>query len=598
MGLMLENNRLWLEQANPSLLKSYEEQPEQEPNLDAQQIRCLTMTHQDAKSSQALDYISPNFYQKQKDNLDSIEESEPSEQIRLCIVGGTDGGHLLNYVNDAQDIKHLIVIEKDYQSFFHSLSVFDWPSMFQKFEQKGGTIYFHIGAVTPQIKNRLTSHIQEIGIYNAGHIFFAHDNSDKGKLSVLDCTECLQGVINSLGFYDDERVGLAHSLHKLENNARFLMETPKPWIDTPVVVCGNGPSLSKNLTQIKKNRKFMFLVSCGTAIGTLYRAGIKPDFHIEQERPKVSSNWTKLTTTPDFRKGITCIGLNVIHPQTHELFEDIAYAVKSNDFGGMFTSESIGAPPLMFVNPLAGNAGASIMTNLGFKHVYLVGADCSVSRDGACHAKGHKVVKKIEANQKVRGNFRKEVDTNQLYIDSRNVYEALIRSNPRTQFYNLGDGAYIAGARPVKKFSPRGLPKANKTQIMAPFRACDIDVKKDEVRRMILAGMFGLRQMIKSIPEKVKTKSEAYSYLDQIHNYLLDVKKSSPLFWYLVKGSFTTQLVFMSACANLSIDAFNGGVLILKDFSEEVHENMKNGLFDFSTFESNGGLPEDVNKQT
>lgn len=594
---MLENNRLWLEQSNKQLLEQYKENPVKPPSNDSPEVRHLVITHEAKNPNLPSYYISPDFYQRQREIVEKLPQVESSKTPRFLIVGGTDGGHLLKEVNKTTKATHLIVIESDMDSFHQSLQVIDWPSIFEEYDQRGGTIFFHIGPVTIDIKTRIAKHLLEIGIFNASTIHYVIEESDKGKMAVHHVITCLQDGINSLGFYDDERVGMAHTIFKINEGARFLSKFSRPWIEKPAVVCGNGPSLKKLLPQIRKHRNKIFLISCGTSINVFFKEGIKPDFYIEQERPKVTSNWTRLTTTPEFRDGITCIGLNVVHPQTHGMFKDIAYVLKGNDLGAIFASQYISGPLVNYVNPLAGNCGASLACAIGFKSIYLAGIDCAYAEDGSHHT-GNSSEYSVKADDVImQGNFREEVITTSLWKNSAFTMELLVRNYPDVNFYNLCDGALIRGAKPTLKLNPKPTKNVSKAEIMEPFIEATNKVDLDDIRRRFTMYFFGLRQIIDSIPE-VKSQGEAFFFIDKIHNYILDMKTKNPIFWYLIKGSFTTQLVFMSACAENNIEAFNQSSAVLKEFAVLVHEQIKSNLFDFDSWESNGGLPEDVNRSS
>ena len=590
---MIENNWIWLQKSNKALLDNYEEQEPRDPRHGWEgEPRCVTLSHEAKKTNLPDSYISPIYYHRQQ----LIGQQEPSEKdrLRLMVVGGTDGGHLLNKVLKEKLITHLVVIESNLKSFYHSLAITDWPAIFEEFDRREGTIYFHIGPVTQDIKQRIAKHLLDIGIHNAANIHTVYEDNATGKIAVKSVIQCVQECINSLGFFDDERVGLAHTVHKMQEKSRFFSEPVKPWIKKPVVVCGNGPSLTRIIPQIKKHRNQVFVISCGTAIGKLYEEDLKPDFHIEQERPKVTSNWTKLTTTPEFRDGITCIGLNVVHPQTHDLFKDIAYCLKSNDFGSNVAQLHFHAPQMMFVNPLVANAGLSIAMTLGFKHIYLAGVDCAYAKDGRSHA-GKSAQGKVENRIEVAGNFRETVETTGLYLNSKRALEYAIENNPQAIVYNLCDGAWIAGARAEKKIKPKEHKPVTKDQIMAPFRIYEGGVDTDGMRQSFTANMSTLKTLINSIPEKIKGRDEAFFYIDKIHHHLLKMKSEAPQFWFLVKGTMATQLVFMAGFADSDLSSFDEGSQNLKELSEEMHKVISQKLFDFDDWEKNGELPEDVN---
>ena len=58
----------------------------------------------------------------------------------------------------------------------------------------------------------------------------------------------------------------------------------KKYAKLPVFVIGSGPSLDNDIPFIRKNQDKAIVVACGTAIDTLYHAGIKPDFYACTER--------------------------------------------------------------------------------------------------------------------------------------------------------------------------------------------------------------------------------------------------------------------------------------------------------------------------
>lgn len=584
---MLDRNRQWLEQANPGLLSQYKKQKRREPQ-DYGNLRCLTMSHEPNDGERRDGYISPIYYHKQAELTKGISANIETKDVRFCVIGGTDGGYLLNHVVRNRTIKHLVVIETNLNSFYHSLQETDWPALFKSFEDRGGTIYFHIGQVTSEIKRRLAIHLNEVGPFNAANIHMIYDGTEAGKINIAQTIQCLQDCINSLGFYDDERVGMAQTLFKMKKGAKFLRSYASPYIQKPAVICGNGPSLNKIIPQIKENRDNMIVFACGSAFGALVRNGIKPDFYIEQERPKITSDFTLASTTPDDRKGVTAIGLNVVHPQTDSLFDECVYVLKANDFGAFMARQYINAPQIMFVNPLVSNAGSSIAVALGFKHIYLAGVDCGLADDGSVHAMNYGDEDKV-ASTTVPGNFRAEVKTTSLYIDSKRSLESLIELCPAVNFYNLSDGALINGAKPTKKFRAKKCQEISKDKILENFKPCEIAPNEDEIRRRFTASMFGLKGVIDSIPEKIKSSSEAWFYIDAVHDYMTELKKKDNLFWYMIKGTLTTQLVFLSFCADSDLEVFDKSSALLKEFIGLAHGEMKTRLFEFNTWDGDFG---------
>ncbi len=593
---MLESNRLWLEQANPQLLENYKEDEAPKPD-EFLPLNMIRMSHEGRNHKIDPTYISPKYYIKQEELIETIEAEDIIGEIKFCVLGGIQSGHLLNETISKHQIKNLIIVEPDTKSFHQSLSVTDWPALFEDFDSRGGTIFLHLGEMTIDIKQRIAIHIQDIGPYNASVIFANHDGTDAGAYAVKDVFGCIQDCINSLGFYDDEKVGLTHTISHMEAGARFLTSPPpKPWIDKPAVVCGNGPSLDKIIPHLKERRGDIFLVACGSTVRTMFLNDLKPDLYIEQERAMVTSEYIRHSTTPEYRDGITAISLNTVHPQVKEMWKDHAFVLKSNDFGALVASgEMNGAPLLKFVNPQAANAGLSITSSLGFKNIYLAGVDCAFSEDGEDHAKGYGRDARTNNNIKTKGNFRDEVMTNQLYLDSKQAHEYCIRANPKISYHNLGDGAHIEGAVPTKRIRLTTGRELNKSQLYAPFKPFNKPFDSEAMRQRIVDRMESIKSLAVSIPKKIKGKEEAFFHLDLIYAHLKEVKAEDLVFWYLVKGSIVSQLVFMAHAANFEIQKFDESSAIFKEFIKACHFEMKGNFFHVSMDARPEDMPEDVN---
>jgi len=418
------------------------------------------------------------------------------------------------------------------------------------------------------------------------------DNNPVSGEVLKDVMGCFQGAVSSLGFYDDERVGLAHSIPKI--SATFLSETRPPVIDRPIVVCGNGPSLTEALPQIRKKRDQITLMSCGSTMGTLYKEGIKPDFHIEQERPLSACLWLERTTTPEFRKGVQCIALNVVHPKIRELFDDVAYALKANDLGTtVITSVAKSLPVLYNVNPMVSNAGVSIAANLGFKNIYLVGIDCAFSASGASHAEGHDPLVVKPNTLTTRGSFGGEVGTNPAYNSSREAVEAVISYHRETKFFNFGSGAYIHGARPVRKIRSSSSAPVDVTHLLRP-QSYTID--KAALQREFTANIYKLRQLAISFPDECSGIDEAYFFINQFHRALMEIMRKNRLFWYLVKGTLSTQLMFLAGCAEVSLPHFDKASAIFKELVASMQDDINRRLFEFDVWGDYSRLPEDINE--
>jgi len=580
---MLEVNRKWLASVSPNLLESYKPQASILQKSEPRAPTVATMAHDPKMYCE--DYISQRAYRKQYD----IFKAAPNgpKEIRTLVIGCTDGGHLLGQ----HESDHLVILEPDHDSFNHSLQIFDWPALMDSYHTRGGTVFLHVGTITNAVRDRVVKHLQTIGAYNSANFFWLHDGTEAGLYAVNQYASFLQDTLHSLGFFDDERVGMAHTINHIQRGFRFLTKPVDPTHEFPVVVCGNGPSLMASLPEIRSNRDRIILVACASTLATMFREGIKPDVFIAQERPLCAAIYIARTTTPEFRKGIVCIGLNPVHPIHYELFDQCLFAFKGNDLGTYTGSQFFDDPrALAYCNPQAANAGAAIMVALGFKNIYLAGVDCAFADDGRSHVEGYHAQIKPEGLFPVRGNLRDEVMTNSDYAESIKAMELLI-SKHKVNFFNLSDGAFIRGSNAVKKIWPMGeRPKFLKAFVKPTSQPEILDLKKH-----FFLHVHRFRKFVVTKPD-AKDRSDAFNRLDAVQNYLRSMRQESPVAWFLIKGTVTTQMCFLSQFADSDMDAFREGWEVFVDLVMEMADDVERNLLEHDEWGEIEGMPADVNK--
>ncbi|WP_315981291.1 6-hydroxymethylpterin diphosphokinase MptE-like protein [Aliamphritea spongicola] len=138
------------------------------------------------------------------------------------------------------------------------------------------------------------------------YIYYHYENNAM-KQFINNFQRQMKKVTYGYGFYDDERVGLSHTIENTHRGypvSRVSLLQRKDTVDVPVIIIGNGPSLDESINFIKANRERAIIISCGSSFGTLKRLGIKPHIHIEQERPQATYDWLKSSTDEEIRKGV------------------------------------------------------------------------------------------------------------------------------------------------------------------------------------------------------------------------------------------------------------------------------------------------------
>jgi hypothetical protein len=346
-----------------------------------------------------------------------------------------------------------------------------------------------------------------------------------------------------------------------------------------------------SLPEIRAKRDHILLVACSSTIATMFREGIKPDVYIAQERPLGNAIYIARTTTPDFRKGIVCIALNPVHPVHYDLFDQCLFAFKGNDLGTYVGSQFFDDPPaLPYCNPMAANAGAAIMSALGFKNIYLAGVDCAYADDGRSHAPGYHNQLKAEGLFPVKGNLREEVMTSHAYLESIKAMELLIGKH-KVNFFNLSDGAEIRGATPSRTIHYGPERPKYLSAFTKPLERPDLPDLKRHFRALVNKFMKAIARMPDSLD-----RQQAFKNLDLVQAYLVELRNESPVAWFLVKGTVATQMCFLAQFADSDMKAFLQGWEVFVELVMEMADDVERNLLSHDEWGDVEGMPADVNK--
>ena len=439
--------------------------------------------------------------------------------LPLLVVNGVGFGYHIELLIERLDIMGVVINDGSKDSFFASLFTIDWQRIIDYFRMRGRFMLVQFDKEPRPLISSIKGAISSAGAGHLGSLFyFSHIKSDMNNAFEDIFKREVGTLLEGAGFIEDEQVGLAHTVQNLID-AKPLLRSVGAVKDLPVFVIGNGPSLDNLLPYIKKNEAKAILISCGTTLSTLFKAGIKPDIHVEQERPYAIKQWLERGTTPDYRAGIKMIGLNTVHPETLGLFNDSYIIAKPNDIGTDFLRH-IGIPDLMeapFSNPTVVNFGFSVAVLLGFRNVTLLGADFGMHDADKHHATSSiqfDVAEREDSQRlnmlEVKGNLRDKVLTQYfLNIGRQNIEQFLIDLDGMTVM-NPNDGAYIQGAVPV----PEGQMKDLSAEIDKPLVCGEIfseifevvsdatSVDSKTLKSGFLKPFFNLRKHLKLPPKK------------------------------------------------------------------------------------------------
>ncbi|WP_347330267.1 motility associated factor glycosyltransferase family protein [Marinimicrobium locisalis] len=562
------------------------------------------------RSNTAIEYFNSQ--------LPRFNSAENPERIKLLVVAGVGMGQHIPLLLEKVDVRHLFIIEPDKDLFFCSLHTLDWEETAQHFAKEGYSLNLQVGQEPSAAINALQVHLENIGPYNAVTTYlFDFLQTERTSESTRLLLKQLSRSLAVQGYFDDERVGLAHTINNVKNNIPCLTQHSKisgKKEPLPAFVIGNGPSLDAAESFLRENKDKAILISCGTTLGSLAHMGITPDFHIEQERLLMISEFLSSSTTEEFRKDIRLVGLNTVHPEVFRLFDQKVMFMKPNDLGSTYSQKLIkrghSVVQLPNCNPTVTNAGAALAIALGFKEVYLVGVDYGSPDTQSHHSKRstyyrfkkqyNETLSKTlhsQSNTPVQGNFGGEVLTSRTLNLSRVNMEELIEKSPGHHFYNTSNGALIHGATPLRyndasidapttptpQVADRLLQDCFSTE---PFESAALSKR---IEADFKPAEKILTKIITVLDRKPESHSAANDIVDRIHNVMQSAAKNTVedrANQMLLKGSINTFNLLLQATLDKggnsakAMTVFEVVASEYKSYLYEALEQLRKGFLD------------------
>ncbi|MDO7253000.1 6-hydroxymethylpterin diphosphokinase MptE-like protein [Helicobacter cappadocius] len=451
-------------------------------------------------------------------------------------IFGLLGGMFLEFIRERGVFFHsLLIFEENIDMFRVSCYFVDYEKLFENVSPKSCYLFvkdlidkFFVRSFFSQKKITNNFLRLELKLYSSPKL-------DASK-QVID--EEYASNSRGWGSFEDEIIGVQNTLKNIsfDANAYPVLNLPQR-VNAPICVVGNGASLDGLLPFIKENQDKMIIFSCGTALKPLKAYGINPDFQIEIERIDYLKDVLKeapLGDTP-----LLCA--NMTNPEVLSLGKESYIFMRGGSSSGyLYNSKSV----IEFSAPFVGNAGFALACQLG-SEVLLCGLDCGYIEGLGKHAShsyyGQEGFVLPADASRVRGNFDKVVYSDSIFLLSiQNITQAIKTFNPKMAL-NLGEGAYIEGARATRpsefdlvKIKKKKLVSQIKSYFTSKTRMAFNDVRTDFYIQEISDFRDELKNMFQT---NVKNKRELFALIDEVNSICAKKSFSSPFVGIMFEGS-------------------------------------------------------------
>ena len=438
----------------------------------------------------------------------------------------------------------------------------------------------NIGDDGSNLINDLLVQFQSIGPYVLANSYFYQSYYNQGLVTaVSQLREQLQVIIAMGDYLDNAKYGLSHTHSAIKHHMPLMRYKPSTHLESihkevPVFIVGNGPSLDDLIPLIKEEADAAIIVSCGTALQTLYKHGITPHFHAEIESNRSTYDWAIRVNAPDYLKQISLISCNGIHPDTCNLYKDVYLAFKQGEastvsIAELYPKKTFGALDAAY--PTVTNFAMNLLTEIGFEQFYLFGTDMGFVDENYHHSKssgyysekGNELYDYTAENNTsliLPGNFRPVVKTKYEFKVSKSVLENVL-SVKKAEVYNLNDGAKIAGTKPLRKedailvCSAAQRDAAVEAMKQQVFKELDFDDFEKRFNNRYDSNVLieELSQFHLLVPTELESKEDLTVLIEEQRNFVVKslLNKNSLLFFYL-NGTLNYINSSLTKVANLS----------------------------------------------
>ncbi|MCE0556212.1 6-hydroxymethylpterin diphosphokinase MptE-like protein [Motilimonas sp. E26] len=412
-----------------------------------------------------LDFLEKFIALEKKYETSISKEAFFPEALGMLICFGLGTGFYLENLISTHEVNRIYIYEPNHDFFYASLHLIDWHYILTTLDEKGGSLHLSLGGDEEVFFADLGSDLFRKGRYDISKAFVYEHYLDEKisnavKLFKLKSYELVYGF----GFFDDALMAVAHHYHNLRTSPAIAVKEPLTCNATvPVFICGNGPSLDKNMALIKNHADRAIIVSCGTTIDSLLRNGILPDFHVEQERTRPVHD-RLLSVDKSLLKKIPFLSINTVSPEVFGLFERRMVGLKADEPSTLLTRSlshlGTSIKRVAYCNPTVANCALTLVEALGFREFYFIGTDLGFPF-GQHHSKDSIYYKedgedkalfdlKDQNHLELPGNFGGSVRTSSAFGYSAQSLTAFITRSPHINCFNLSDGVFVEGAQPLE----------------------------------------------------------------------------------------------------------------------------------------------------
>ena len=433
---------------NESVFKTYYDYEFSKEELDR-------YDNEDISSSSYYAYAKIMDYTKQV-----APETSMMKKIHKFIFFGVGLGTHIEEIDKKIQAENYLIIEDDLELFRLSLFTTNYKKLSGQ-----SRLFFCIFEDDDSARAIFKIFLDKSFYYNHYIKYFQMHSSDDSKMKIMHTNVIGQDHLIFL-FSSYFKVYL-RALTYLKEGYNFLDMSRKDirndtFDNKPVMIVAAGPSLSKNLDWLEKNRDKFVIVALSATLNILEKRQITPDIitHLDPFEKTCMVHLDAVKDKSFYKDSLLFCGSQTPDVLIKQFNKEKVYIAQVN----LMYKEDFD-----YIQPICvGSATYMMLVNLGAKEVYTLGLDLAIdSKTGMSHAKEHAYNRLLKVDAvddiedtlgylkavvKIKGNFEEKRLATLTYHKSIVAMDRFTKSYKQDfqNIYNLNDGAYLEGFIPTK----------------------------------------------------------------------------------------------------------------------------------------------------
>lgn len=426
----------------------------------------------------------------------------PLDDISTLFIYGCGFGYPLYEILQKKESNTLVfVFEPDRHLFVALLHYFDLEPLVQTHK-----FAFFIGDLEESVKEFQDLLLDALFGCTSPYAVFTPD-SRRSKQQYLEIHDRLFEKME----YQISRIGNDHydtllGFQNIIDNRNEVLENPyfsslkDKYANVPAFIIANGPSLDKNLDELKKIQGKGLILCSESAIIPLMKNNIKPDAICVLER--TPENFLYHFENKQYPQDIALLANTVADPRIFTSFSGPRIPIFHNkDSNSNFINFQIGDGSSINGGISVAHFAYDIAFYMGANPIVLVGQDLAYGPDGVTHSKQSlyaeeqqkHVVEEIKSQPEiyVESNDGKIIPTNVTWYHFKLIFEQMIEQNPQITVINTTEGgAKINGTRcdklvdVIKTYCKDLLPYGLHTLIDENKQRLDLPARKIKMQKL------------------------------------------------------------------------------------------------------------------